>query len=204
MLKVFICYTNILIRAGWKQLLGDEYRDIVFGEAETATQALFQVERNQWDVAIFELAESDNDGFDAIVDIRRRRPSIRILAHSGFGDSEWVAHRVVRTGSTYISKNASRSELLTAFKSAVAGRAHLDQSPAKMPPASTLSMNRRLSPREHQVLLAVASGKRMVEIASEWKVSVKTVSTYKRRVLDKLDLKSGADLVRYATKMKIA
>jgi two-component system invasion response regulator UvrY len=204
--RTLIFHPDALVRAGLKLVLGEEYRSAVFGEAHTAARALVQIERNQWDVGILDVTNSGNDGFYILQETRRQRPLLPVLALSADPGSGWVA-RALQIGATgCVGKNVGRSELVRAFKNVVAGITQPGQSPTKMPPASSHIANGHgsLSARERQILLAVATGKRTGEIAAECDLSVKTVSTYKRRVLDKLDLKSTADLVRYVIRTRIA
>jgi two-component system, NarL family, invasion response regulator UvrY len=207
-LKTLIFHPQVLVRAGLKQVLAEEFRSIVFGEADTAAQALAQIGRHQWDVAILDADGTDSrkDRFYVLQQTVRRRPSLRVLALGSDADFGWVT-RALQIGATgCVWKDVGRSELAKAFKNVVGGRACLDPMPAKMSPASSQISNGHagLSARERKVLLAVAAGKRTGEIAAEWNLSAKTVSTYKRRLLDKLDLKSTADLVRYVITGRIA
>jgi len=207
-LRAFIFHPQVLVRAGLKQVLAEEYRSIVFGEAPTAAQASVQIGKHQWDVAILDVDvnSSGNDRFYILQETVRRWPSLRVLALGSDEDSGWVTRALQIGAAGCVWKNVGRSELVKAVKNVVAGRAYLDPLPAKMssPPSQIPNGHASLSAREHKVLLAVAAGRRTGEIAAEWNLSIKTVSTYKRRVLDKLDLKSTADLVRYAIKARIA
>jgi two-component system invasion response regulator UvrY len=167
---------------------------------------LVQIDKNQWDVAILDVTDSSNDGFYILQETRRQRPLLPVLALSADADSGWAA-RALQIGATgCVCNNVGRSELVKAFKNLVAGIPPPGQLPTKRPPAPSPIANGHasLSARERQVLLAVATGKRTREIAAECDLSVKTVSTYKRRALDKLELKSTADLVRYVIKARIA
>lgn len=207
-LRTLIFQPQALVRAGLKQVLAEEFRSIVFGEAHTAAQALAQIGRHQWDVAILDAdgTNSGQDRFYVLQETVRRWPSLRVLALGSDEDFGWVT-RALQIGATgCVWKNVGRSDLIKAFKSVVGGRAYLDPLPAKMSsaPSQIANGHASLSAREQRVLLAVAAGRRTGEIAAEWNLSVKTVSTYKRRVLDKLDLKSTADLVRYVIRGRIA
>lgn len=204
-LRILIGHPHMIVRVGLKQVLAEEYRSVVFGEAHTAVQTLAQIERHQWDIAILDASNWDKDRFSTLQETLHRRTSLRILTLRTDQDSACAAC-VLRVCTNCISVSVSRSALVKAFKTAIAGNTYVEQIFARMPPASSpLAIKKaRLSPRESKVLLELAAGKRTGEIASEWNLSFKTISTYKRRALEKLELKSTADLVRYVIHERLA
>lgn len=196
----------MLVRAGLKQVLAEEYRGVVFGEIRTA-QGLVQIEKHRWEVAILDASHLVYDRFSALQEILRQMPLLRLLTVRADGDSDCTTC-ASRLCMNCVSTNVSRSALVKAFKNVIAGGSYLDQLSAKRLPASsqmaTKTKRVSLSAREQKVLLALAAGKRTGEIAAEWNLSIKTVSTYKHRVLEKLELKSTADLVRYVIRKRLA
>jgi two-component system, NarL family, invasion response regulator UvrY len=186
-----------LTRQGLKQTLSEEYRGVTFGEAPNGTEALAQVSRTSWDLVILEITLPDRDGFVVLQEICHRFPRMPVVVISMYPDSQYVS-RAQRMGAVgYVGKNAGRVALLRAFRSVLAGEKYFPtleapeaQGTAQLVPAS-------LSGREYGVMLALAAGKRASDIATELDLSVKTVSTYKKRVLNKLHLRSLADLVHY-------
>ena len=203
-LPILIVVDHLLVREGLKQVLSHEYRDVVFGEARTADEALAQIKARPWRLVILDVSLPDNDGFFVLREIRTRRPEAAVLILSMHGDSVDAAHLRQLGAAGYISsKSCSRSDLRKTFRSVLGGRKHLSESiPRGVDPSPAL--HAKLSAQEWKVLLALAAGRRTGEIAGELNLSAKTVSTYKRRVLNKLGLKSTADLVRYVIDHKLS
>jgi len=185
----------MVVRLGLKQLLIEEYRGIVFGEARTADEAITQVVKHPWDLIVVDVIIAGNDGFKLLQELLQRSPGTRVLVFSTNSESQFAARARQLGASGYLWKTAGRSETVKAFKSIFAGRPYfkgLVKSTAKPTPEGT-----NLSAREYKVLMAFTAGRRPTEIAADLNLSIKTVSTYKRRILNKLHLGTTADLVRY-------
>ncbi len=201
---VLIVDDNLLVRQGLKQLIHHEYRQVTFGEARTPAEALAHIARRSWDVIILDAGLLGKERSHGLADIRRRCPSSPILALSPRASVQQAA-QVRKLGVTgYAGKDASRDDLLRAIRNVIENRPHFDGlSPASAPPRATPDLS-ILSPREHEVMLALVEGQRAVDIASDMKLSIKTVSTYKRRLFDKLQVRSVPDLVRLLSEGKIS
>jgi len=196
-LRVLIVDDHLLVRKGLKQLITEEYRGVVFGEASTAEEALTQIAKQSWSVVILDMGIPGKDDFYVLQETLRRRPAIRVLMISLEFDP-FYAVRALQVGAFgYVWKDAGRSDLVKAFRNVLVGKAHFDGSLRPNSAAPTTTERSALSAREYKVLLAFARGKRNGEIATELSLSTTTVSTYKRRILNKLHLKSTADLVHY-------
>ena len=202
-LPILIVVDHLLVREGLKQVLSHEYRDVVFGEARTADEALAQIKARPWRLVILDVSLPDNDGFFVLREIRGRHPEAAVLMLSMHGDSMDAARSRQLGAACYISKSCGRSDLLKAFRSVLGGKKHFSES-IRRGVCPSLALHANLSAQEWKVLLALAAGRRTGEIAAEFNLSAKTVSTYKRRVLNKLGLKSTADLVRYVIDHKLS
>jgi two-component system invasion response regulator UvrY len=204
MVSILIIDDHALVRRGLKQTLKEEIRDAVFADARNAKEALLAVARQPWDIVILDIAMPDRDGFAVLQEVLRQRPDIKVLVLSVHVDHRF-ADRAMQLGACgYISKDASLSRLLKAVRQVLAGQNYLSPvksgkqlagSPAVLGVGNPLHV--ALSPREHEIMLAVAAGKGIGEIATGLSLSIKTVSTYKRRVLNKLHVDSTAGLIRY-------
>ena len=204
MVSVLIIDDHPVVRRGLRQTLREEIRDAVFADARNAKEALLAVVKQPWDIVILDIAMPDRDGFEILQDVRRQRPDIKVLILSVHADHRF-ANRAVQLGACgYISKDASLSQLLKAVRQVLAGEKYLSRvksgkqfagPPAILGVGDPLHV--ALSPREHEIMLAVAAGKGIGEIAAILRLSAKTVSTYKRRVLNKLHVDSTAALTRY-------
>jgi two-component system, NarL family, invasion response regulator UvrY len=202
--RVLIVDNHLLIRIGLRHLLAEECRDVVFGEAGTADEALAQVAKQPWDVVVLDVAIPDQGGFYVLREVLVRRPATRVLLLSSRADPRQAARALKMGAAGYLRKDARRSALVKVFKNVLADPTHFAEA---LPPDSHSRVAEActgLSPREQQVLLAVAAGQRIGEIAAELNLSIKTVSTFRHRILDKLHLKSTADLVRYVIDHKLA
>lgn len=203
-LPILIVVDHLLVREGLKQVLSHEYRDVVFGGARTAEEALAQVKAHPWRLVILDVSLPDNDGFLVLREIRARRPEAAVLMLSMHGNSVDAARSWQLGAAGYISsKSCGRSDLLKTFRSVLEGQKHFSESIRRGVRPSP-ALHAKLSAQECKVMLALAAGRRNGEIASELNLSAKTVSTYKRRVLNKLGLKSTADLVRYVIDHKLS
>lgn len=203
-LSILVVDDHLLIRLGLKQVFGDEYRDVVFGEAGTAEQALAQIKAKPWRLVILDVSLADDDGFFVLQEICARRPDAAVLILGTHTDSPYAARSLQLGASGYVTKSARRSDLLRAARTVLDGKQYFSES-ARQEARNLMSaaLHASLSAQEYRVFLAVAAGQRTGEIAAESNLSCKTVSTYKRRVLNKLNLKSTADLVRYAIHNKV-
>ena len=196
-LRVLIADSQLLMRNGLKQVLTEEYRDVVFGEARTADEVLNQVSDQPWDLVILDIGIPGKDGFQVLGETLLQRPGTRVLMLNMHAYPRY-ADRARQLGAFgYICKDAIRAELVKSFRNVLAGKVHFDASPPTISVAPTTSGHQMLSAREYVVLLGVAAGKQASQIAAELSVNAKTVSTYKSRILNKLHLKSTADLVHY-------
>jgi two-component system, NarL family, invasion response regulator UvrY len=198
-LSILIVDDHLLIRLGLKQVLGHEFRDAVFGEAETAEEVLARIKAQPWHLVILDVSlPDDDDGFSVLREICARRPQAAVLVLGMHPDSQYAARCLQLGAAGYISKSSGRSDLLKAVGDVLDGKKHFSESVRREARSQrSAGLHADLSAQEYKVLLALAAGRRTGEVAAELNLSAKTVSTYKRRVLNKLGLESTAGLVRY-------
>lgn len=200
MLSVLIVDDHLLIRYGLMQILSDEFRIDSFGEAQTATQASSELARRSWDLVVLDISLPHSEGFQVLRKICGKYPKTKVLAVSERFEHEY-ATRAMRLGALgYISKDADRVDLVRAFRAVLKGKKYtalLPPKPARLRRHSGATILEQLSVREYAVMQALSSGERPIEISARLNLSIKTISTYRRRILNKLGLKSNADLVRY-------
>jgi DNA-binding NarL/FixJ family response regulator len=193
--SVLIIDDDLLIRQGLRSLLEQEYGTVLFGEAMVAEYALAEAAKRKWDLIVLDVSHPNRGGFPLLEKIRRRCPIAPVLVMSARSDLR-QARRAQQIGAAgFSAKDAAREALALAFRDVLAGRKHFGDFSGD---SQTLSLDpKSLSPRESRVMFALANGKRTIDIAADLQLSTKTVSTYRRRVLDKLMLDSTADLVRH-------
>ena len=205
-LSILIVDDHLLTRLGLKQVLGHEFRDVVFGEAKTAEDALARIKEQPWHLVILDVSlPDDDDGFSVLREIYARHPQAAVLVLGMHPDSKYAARSLQLGASGYISKSSGRSDLLKAVGDVLDGKRHFSGSVRRGARSQrSAALHADLSAQEYKVLLALAAGTRTSEVAAELNVSAKTVSTYKRRILNKLGIKSTAGLVRYVIDHKLS
>jgi DNA-binding NarL/FixJ family response regulator len=191
-----------VVRQGIKQILTDAFESINVGEAQDAAGALREVRSSSWSVVVLDISLPDASGLDILRDIRSERPNLPVLILS-MHPSEQFARRAIKAGAVgYLTKHSDPRELVHAIHTLHEGGIYINPDLELGSSPSQESESRRphdiLSDREYQVLRMIALGKTVSEIATEIKLSVKTVSTYRARVLEKMNLRTSAELMRYA------
>jgi DNA-binding NarL/FixJ family response regulator len=201
MMSVLIVDDHPEFRQGLRQILEELCPNSDFAEAGNALEALACVVRRAWTLAILDIGMPDQNGIELLREMLRIRPEIRVVVLTVYPEDQYAA-RCLRAGAYgFLTKNNAHSELARALRTVLAGKKYAGSALAKKTAAPPLDLDRlheSLSQRELIVMLALASGRRLTDIAREMNLSIKTVSTYKRRILDKMNLRSNADLTRYA------
>lgn len=194
---------HAVVRQGLKLILADRFKRAVFGEARNAQEAFASVAREKWDVVVLDVTMPGRSGLEVLKEIKRLRPKMPVLILSMHPEDQFAV-RMLKTGAAgYLTKESAGAELVGAIEKVVAGGRYISSSLAERM-ASYLDMDvqkaphERLSDREFLILRMIASGKIVSQIAKELSLSVKTISTYRARVLEKMDLKNNAELTRYA------
>lgn len=196
------------MRRGLKQILADEYQRATFGEASNAQEALDKVWGEPWDVVVLDVSMPGRSGLEALAEIRKSKPRLPVLVLSMHPEDQF-AMRVLKAGASgYMTKESAPAELVGAVKKVMAGGRYVSTSLAeKMAEYLDTDFSRppheRLSNREFLVLRLIASGKTVSQIAEELSLSVKTISTYRARILEKMVMTSNAELTHYAIQNKL-
>ena len=203
MIRILIADDHPIVRQGLRRILSEETDMHVLGEAETSQQALDLFENGEWDVVVLDLAMPGRGGIEVLKEIRRLRPRVPVLILS-VSPEEQFAIRALKAGAAgYVTKLTAPGELVTAIRKAVSGGRYVSAQLAERLAVQASSATRplphdALSDREYQVLQLLAAGKTITQIARELTLSVKTISTHRSRILEKLHLRTTAELIRYA------
>lgn len=191
------------MRHGLKQILADEFKRAEFGEARNGQDALNRVWKEKWDVVILDITMPGRGGLEVLKEIKKAKPKVPVLVLSMHPEDQFAV-RVLKAGASgYMTKETAPEELVGAVKKILAGGRHISPSLGEIM-AAYLSIktdkppHELLSNREFQVLRQIASGRTVSEIARELSLSVRTVSTYRTRILEKMGLKTNAELTHYA------
>jgi DNA-binding NarL/FixJ family response regulator len=208
MIKILIADDHPIVRAGLKQVIEKSPDMKVAGEALNGQEVLDRVSREEWDIVILDFSMPGKSGLDVIREIRRERPSLPVLVLSMHPEAE-LAPRLLKAGvSGYLMKESATTELVNAIRKIHAGGRYVSPALAeKLAGDLAFESGRQghelLSDREYQVLLCIAAGKTAREIALELSLSVKTVRTYRDRVMEKLSFKNDVELSRYALEHRL-
>jgi DNA-binding NarL/FixJ family response regulator len=208
MLRILIADDHFLIRRGLRQLLEETLPGAVVDEAEDGPRTLAMARKNKYEVVMLDISMPGKDGLDLVRDLKDMDPMTHVLILS-IQPEEQYALRAFRLGvSGCLNKSADPSEVAVAVKTILAGRRYVSTKAqelmlAEVTGAGTELPHERLSDREYQVFRMLASGKTIGEISEVLALSVKTVSTYRARVLEKTGLENNAQLTHYAFKHKL-
>jgi two-component system invasion response regulator UvrY len=205
MIKIIIADDHAIVRKGLRQIVSETPDIIVTGEASTGTEVLRCVRGNDYDVVVLDISMPGGEGLNILKQIKKVKSKIPILVLSVHPEDQYAV-RALRAGAAgYLTKESAPDELITAIRRVSGGRKYVSSQLAEklafhIGVDGEKKPHENLSDREYQVLCMIASGKRVTEIGDELRLSVKTVSTYRARILEKMRMKSNAALTHYAFK----
>jgi DNA-binding NarL/FixJ family response regulator len=201
--KILIIDDHDIVREGVKRMLALDGRRDVFGDASTTAEALELVGQQRWDVVVLDISLGGSSGLELLHALQKLRRTLPVLVLSMHSEDQY-ARRAFQAGAAgYIMKSSPSAELVVAIDKVARGGKYVSARLAEalvadLHPTANLLRHERLSRREFEVLRLLASGRAVSEVATLLSLSDKTVSTYRARVLEKLQLKTTAELVRYA------
>jgi len=203
MAKVLIADDHALVRAGLRQFLEQDPQVTEIGEAVSGSNTLDMLRTKSWDLLLLDIFMPDRSGLDILARVRALHPNTRVLVLSGYPERQY-AISVLRSGANgFLSKESAPEELSKAVKTVLSGRRYVSAALADFLVSDldadvSKPLHAALSEREFQTLCKLAAGRSVSEIANELCISVKTVSTYRSRILQKTSFKTNADLTSYA------
>lgn len=203
MIEVLIADDHPLVRSGLKHVLEGEPDFRAPGEAENAVQLLQKINEKRWDAVVLDIGMPGRSGLETLSDIKKQRPSLPVLILSMHSEEQFAVRAIKAGASGYLTKNKAPGELVRAIRQIVTGRKYVSPALAEVLANAIESGEQKtlhdiLSDREYHVVCAIASGKSVSQIAQEASLSVKTVSTYRARALEKMNMRTNAELTRYA------
>jgi two-component system invasion response regulator UvrY len=203
--NILIADDHAVVRAGLRQFLADSGRVGEIAEAATGQQTLDLLRDKPFDLLILDINMPDRGGLDILKHVKSSFPATRVLVVSGFPERQYAVNVLKAGASGYLSKESAPEELVKAVQLVLAGRRYVSSTLAELlvddlDLDSDKPIHTQLSEREFQIFRKIAAGSTVSEIARELSLSVKTISTYRSRVLDKMKLRSNADLTTYALK----
>ena len=202
--RILICDDHSAMRKGVKDILSAAFSEIEFGEAKNAVEVLKKVKEKKWDILILDMdMPPGRNGLEVLQQMKEEEIKIPVLIFS-LHPEEQIAIRTLRTGAAgYLSKDVADEELLKAVQHILSGRKYITPSLAEQMATQLENPENKppqelLSDREYETLLLMAKGKTTSEIAEELSLSVSTISTFRARILEKMNMKTNAELVAYA------
>jgi len=204
-MKALIADDHTVVRRGVRQILEEAPLNLFVTEAGSAGEALKAVRDNAYDIVLLDISFPDGSGLEVLRQIRSNRPGTRVLLLSMYPEEQY-ARRALRSGASgYLTKDSAPDELVSAIQKVIAGGKYITQALAERlaDEIGEKAPHETLSDREFQVLTRLGAGKTIGKIAAELSLSPKTISTYRSRLLEKLNLKTTAEIIRYVIENRL-
>lgn len=208
-MRVLCVDDHAIFRQGVRQILLQHDRQTKIGEAATAAAALDLVRESRWDVVILDLSLPDRSGLQLLTELKAEQPDLPVLVLSMHGDDEYAIRALRGGASGYVTKESAPEELVTAVQKVTLGGRYMTPALAErvafaVASASTEKPHQALSERELEILRLIGAGKSLKEIAAMLSLSVKSIATYRARVLEKMSMSTNADMIRYVIENKLS
>jgi two-component system, NarL family, invasion response regulator UvrY len=205
MIRILIADDHAIVRAGLKQFIADQVDMEVAAEAASGAEAIAAVRASEFDVVLLDISMPDKNGIDTLKTLRHVKPELPVLMLSAYAEDQYAVNLLRAGASGYLNKEAASTQLVGAIRTVVQGRKYVSPSLAQILADGVSGdaekpLHAELSQREFQIFCKLAAGAAVSKIADELNLSVKTVSTYRTRILEKMAMKSNADLTYYAIK----
>ncbi len=208
MIRVLIADDHPIVREGLKQIIAETSDMVVANEASNAQEVLDKVWENDYNVVLLDISMPGRSGLDILKQLKSERPELPVLILSVHPEEQYAV-RVLRAGASgYLTKESAPDELIAAIRKVSLGRKYVSSSLAEklafdLEIEAEKPLHETLSDREYQVMCMIAKGKTVKEIAEELSLSVKTISTYRSRILEKMRMNNNAQLTHYAIKNRL-
>ena len=205
MTRILVADDHQIVRAGLKNLLSEYKEFTVAGEAGSGTDALKMVRESDWDVVLLDISMPDMNGIDTLKQIKRSKPDLPVLILTMHPEDHYAINLLRAGANGYVCKECAPEQLVGAIRTVASGRRYVspalgDQLAGDLSGDGQNALHTELSEREFQVFCKLAAGQAVSEIADELFLSVKTVSTYRSRILEKMGMKTNANITNYAIK----
>ena len=205
MIKILIADDHPIVRKGLKQILAETPNIVVAGEASNGVDVLRKVLKDEYDMVLLDISMPGRDGIDILKELKTLKPNLPVLVLSIYPEDQYAV-RVLRAGAYgYLTKESAPEELISAIKTVSVGRRYISPSVAEtlvfnLDSNTPKQPHEKLSDREYQVMHLIASGKTVKQISEDLSLSVKTISTYRARILEKMKMTNIPELIRYVIK----
>jgi len=205
MLKILIADDHAIVREGLKQILSNNPDMTVAGEASGGAQALEMIREGEWDVVLLDISMPDGNGLDTLKQLKKEKPDLPILMLSIYPEEQYAIRTIKAGVSGYLTKDSAPEELVEAIRKVARGGRYISASLSEkmaeyLEKKSERALHENLSDREYQVMVMIAAGQTVSQIAEEMCLSVKTISTNRSRALAKMGMDNNSQFTHYAVK----
>jgi DNA-binding NarL/FixJ family response regulator len=207
-IRIIIADDHAIVREGLKQILADSKDIIVTGDAENGVDAIKLVRKNDCDVLLLDISMPDRSGIEVLKQIKKESPKLAVLMLSMHREDQYAVRSLKAGAAGYMNKQSAPNELVDAIRVVAAGRKYISPALAQelanqVGDDREVPLHETLSDREYQTFIMIASGKTVSDIGDELSLSVKTISMYRSRLLQKMKLRNNAELTHYAIKNEL-
>lgn len=202
-MRILLADDHAMFRSGLRRILQEEFNESLIEESSSCSEVLEKLHKGSWDLIVLDIAMGPHNSVNIVPAIKKAQPKTPVLMLSMYSDRQFIVQALRAGASGYLTKEHTTEELVKAIRVLLAGRKYLSESIVEnlaeyLAVGGTEFPHEALSAREYEVFMLIAAGRSVSEIASLLSLSIKTVSTYRTRILEKMDLRSNADLTRYA------
>lgn len=206
--KILIADDHSIVREGLKQILSEMSEDVITDEASSGQEVLEKVWDNDYDMLLLDISMPGRSGLDILKQLKHDKPDLKILVLSMHPEEQYAVRALKAGAAGYLTKERTPHELIEAIEKVSIGKKYVSSSLAEtlamhLESSSTKPLHETLSDREYEVMCMIASGKTVKEIADELSLSVKTISTYRTRVLGKMNMQNNAQLIHYTIQNRL-
>lgn len=202
-MKFLLVDDHAIVRRGLREIVEEAFDGVEVAEAASASEAMSHILADRWDAVVLDITMPGRNGLDVLRDAKRTHPDMPVLILSMHPEDQYAMRTLAAGADGYLTKEAATTELVSALQEVLRGRRYVSQAVGnlladKVGRGNDGPLHEQLSDREFEVMRLIAGGRTVSQIADELSLSVKTVSTYRHRMLEKLRLKTNAEVVRYA------
>ncbi|MDQ5986180.1 MAG: Response regulator UvrY [Syntrophus sp. SKADARSKE-3] len=207
-IRILIADDHPIVRAGFKQVISDTQDITVTDEAKNGEEVMKLIRKNDYDLVLLDISMPGKNGLEVLKDLKLEKPKLPVMMLSIYPEEQYAVRALRAGASGYMTKGSAPNELIVAIRKISQGGKYISSSLAEklteyLSEDISKPLHEKLSDREYQVMLMIASGKTVTHIADELCLSVKTISTYRSHIIEKMKLKNNAEITLYAVQNKI-
>ncbi len=202
-MHILLADDHAMFRSGLRKILENQYPEASIAEASSCKQVLDSLGQGQWSITILDISMGSQNSLSILPELKKLQPGMPVLVLSMYNDRQFIVQALKAGAAGYITKEHTPEELVKGIETILSGSKYISESVAAnlagyLALGETDNPHEKLSSREYEVFMLIASGRSLSEIASELSLSIKTISTYRARIIDKMALGSNAEIMRYA------